>query len=208
MSFSPISFTKFPFSFATILYLNVHSVRKYMKSGTILVRIIFLRKIKNSYLSPKELIYLYEPRAKAYVFQAKYTDTWCIILIFYFIYISQRSTDQAKHQPIEASRLRLSNSSQNILVPKTRSTSRAEIAAKRLETVASFINRPTSGISRAPRRDHPGEILVARPARCPSSPPKRTRKFHIINCANVLAWPARRSAFWESRWLSSKRHRI
>lgn len=204
MSFFLISFT----NLTTVWYLNVHSVREYMKSVTIHVRIIFLRKIKNSYLSPKDLMYLYERRAKVYVFQAKYTDTSRIILIFHLIYISQRSTDRPKHQPIEASRLRLSNLLQNIPVPKTRSTSRAEIAAKRLETVASFINRSTSGISRAPRRDQPGEILVARPARCPSSPPKRTRKFHIINCANVLAWPARRSAFWESRWLSSKRHRI
>lgn len=200
MSFPPISFTKFSLPFTAYFYfISLHSVRKRMKSVAIRVRIIFLRKIKNSYLSPKDLIYLHERRAKLYLFQAKNTDTSRIILIFYFIYISQRSTDQAKHQPIETSRLRLSNLLQNILVPKTRSTSRAEIAAKRLETVASFINRCTSGISRAPRRDHPGEILVARPARCPSSPPKRTRKFHIINCANVLAWPARRSAFWESR---------
>lgn len=92
MSFSPISFTKFSFPFATASYLNVHSVGECMKSVTIRVRIIFLRKIRNSYLSTKDLIYLYERRAKAYSFQAKNTDTWCIILIFYFIYISQRST--------------------------------------------------------------------------------------------------------------------
>lgn len=61
MSFFLISFT----NLTTVWYLNVHSVREYMKSVTIHVRIIFLRKIKNSYLSPKDLMYLYERRAKA-----------------------------------------------------------------------------------------------------------------------------------------------